>query len=232
MPFGEMVTVNAFDKTKWAAPSRRAYQKVLLVDDHTMVRESLLLLLDTRLPGHRWRDGATLASALSLLHNEPDIDLLLLDLDLPDSRGTATLARVREAAPQVPVVVLSAHDDRDHVLAAIDRGAAGFISKCANAEHLVEAVRRVMDGGVSLPAGVLPGRSSAVGTPGGQPDFSERQGDVLRLLIEGHSNKLIARRLGLSDATVKTHLQAVYRKLEVESRTQAVLAVARWGLRL
>ena len=227
-----MVTVNAFDKTMWAAPCRRAYQKILLVDDHTMVRESLLLLLDMRLPGHRWRDGATLAAALSLLHNEPDIDLLLLDLDLPDSRGTATLERVREAAPQVPVVVLSAHDARDNVLAAIDRGAAGFISKSANAEQLVESVRRVLDGGVSLPAGVLPGRSSTVGQPGGQPEFSERQGDVLRLLIEGHSNKLIARRLGLSDATVKTHLQAVYRKLAVESRTQAVLAVARLSLRL
>jgi DNA-binding NarL/FixJ family response regulator len=206
----------------------RARPKTLLVDDHAMVRESLLLLLDQRLPDHRWRDAATLEAALRLLRNEPDIDLLLLDLDLPDSRGLDTLQRVREAAPQVPVVVLSAHDDRDSVLDAIDHGAAGFLSKTVDAAQLVDGVRRVLEGGVVLPA-VL---SRSVAAPGTVPELSERQRDVLRLLVAGQSNKLIARSLGLTDATVKTHLQSVYRKLGVESRTQAVLAAARWRLRL
>jgi DNA-binding NarL/FixJ family response regulator len=193
-----------------------------------MVRESLLLLLDQRLPGYRWRDAANLAAALRLLRNEPDINLLLLDLDLPDSRGLDTLQRVRKAAPQVPVVVLSALDDRDSVLAAIDHGAAGFLSKTVNAGQLLNGVLRVLEGGVILPA-VL---SQAAPAPGDVPELSDRQRDVLRLLIEGKSNKLIARALDLTDATVKTHLQGVYRKLQVESRTQAVLAAARWRLRL
>jgi DNA-binding NarL/FixJ family response regulator len=206
----------------------RAVPKTLLVEDHAMVRESLLLLLDQRLPGYRWREAANLAAALRVLRNEPDIHLLLLDLDLPDSRGLDTLKQVREAAPTVPVVVLSAHDDRDSVLAAIDNGAAGFLSKTVDAAQLVDGVRRALEGGVVLPA-VL---SRNAAEPGAVPDFSERQRDVLRLLIDGHPNKLIARSLGLTDATVKTHLQAVYRKLGVESRTQAVLAAARWRLRL
>jgi DNA-binding NarL/FixJ family response regulator len=208
--------------------SLRAPPKTLLVEDHAVVRESLLLLLDQRLPGKRWREAATLAAALRLLLNEPDIDLLLLDLDLPDSRGLATLQRVRQAAPQVPVVVLSAHDDRDSVLAAVDHGAAGFLSKTVDATQLVDGVRRVLEGGVVLPA---PWSRSAA-APGAAPELSERQRDVLRLLLAGHSNKLIGRALGLTDATVKTHLQLVYRKLGVESRTQAVLAAARWRIRI
>ncbi len=211
-----------------ASPSRRRARKVLLVEDHTLLRESLMLLLDQRLPGHRWREAATLAAALSWLHNEPDIDLVLLDLDLVDSRGVDTLRRVREAAPQVAVVVLSAHAERDNVFAALDLGAAGFLPKTADAAQLLQGVQRVLEGGVIMPAAVAPARADLAG----RPEFSDRQRDVLRLLIEGKSNKLIARALNLSDATVKTHLQMIYRKLGVETRTQAVLAAARWRLTL
>ena len=214
-----------------AGPERRRPRKVLLVDDHAMVRESLLLLLDLRLQGHLWREAASLAAALHLLRNEPDIDVVLLDLDLGDSHGLATLHSVREAAPQVPVVVLSAHDDCDAVRAAIELGAAGFLAKTADAEQLVDGVRRVLAGGAILPEGLgaaKPERPAATG----QPDLSERQRDVLRLLNEGQSNKRIGRALDLTEATVKTHLQGVYRKLAVENRTQAVMAAARWRLRL
>jgi DNA-binding NarL/FixJ family response regulator len=210
----------------------RTPPKTLLVEDHTLVRESLLLLLDQRLPGHRWRDAPTLAAALRMLRNEPDIDLLLLDLDLPDSRGLDTLKRVRQAAPRVPVVVLSATDDCDSVLAAIDHGAASFLSKTVDAAQLVDGVRRVLEGSVVLPAVLSRSLAAPAAVPTAVPELSERQRDVLRLLIDGHPNKLIGRALGLTDATVKTHLQLIYRKLQVESRTQAVLAAARWRLRL
>jgi len=236
----EAGAVHADDESKvmaWvsAMPARlpelrcaRRPRKTLLVDDHTLLRESLLLLLEQRLQGHCWRDAATLAAALRWLSNEPDIDLVLLDLDLPDSRGLDTLRRVREAAPLVPVVVLSAHDDRHSVLAAIESGAAGFLTKTVDATQLVRGVQRVLEGGVIVPEACAPGHQPGVG----QPDLSQRQRDVLRLLIEGKPNKLIARALGLTDATVKTHLQMLYRKLEVESRTQAVLAAARWRFTL
>ena len=208
--------------------SMRRPKKTLLVDDHTLLRESLLLLLDQRLPGQRWRDAATLAAALRWLSNEPDIDLVLLDLDLPDSRGLETLKRVREAAPLVPVVVLSAHDDRRSVLAAIEHGAADFLAKTVDIARLLQGVQRVMEGGVIVPETVAPAHRAHQSAP----ELSERQRDVLRLLVEGKPNKLIARALGLTDATVKTHLQVLYRKLEVESRTQAVFAAARWRFNL
>jgi len=237
-----VATVMASETTKespetWPEPGaasplaqfqRRASPKTLLVEDHAMVRESLLLLLDQRLPGCRWRDAASLEAALRQLRNEPDINLVLLDLDLPDSRGLDTLKRMREEAPQVPVVVVSASYDQDSVLAAIDHGAAGFLPKTVDANQLVDGVRRVLDGGVVLPTAA----SSAPPPSGAVPELSERQRDVLRLLIGGQSNKLIGRSLGLSDATVKTHLQVIYRKLQVCTRTQAVLAAARWRLRL
>ncbi len=209
-------------------PAHRGVRKTLLVDDHALVRESLLLLLEHRLPGHLWREAATLAVALRTLANEPDINLLLLDLNLSDSRGLATLDRVREAAPQVPVIVVSALDDRDHVVDTIGRGAAGFLSKTVDAEQFVDGVRRVMSGGVIVPSVAMAGREA----PGALPEFSQRQRDVLRGLVEGRPNKLIARDLDLTEATVKTHLQAIYRRLQVDNRTQAVLAVARWRLTL
>ena len=212
-----------------ARRSPREPRKTLLVEDHAMVRESLLLLLDQLLPGHLWRDAATLAEALRLLRNMPDINLVLLDLDLGDSRGLATLERVREAAPQVTVVVLSAHDDREQVLAAIELGAAGFLSKRADAGQLVRGVQQVLAGGVILPPTFGP--AEPVEAPG-QPELSDRQREVLRLLVDGLSNKLIGRALDLTEATVKSHLQQVYRKLGVETRTQAVVAAARWRLKL
>lgn len=205
----------------------RFKRKTLFVEDHALVRESLLMLLDRRLPGLAWREAGTLAGALGVLASEPDIDLVLLDLDLADSRGLATLERLREAAPMVPVVVVSAHDGHDSVLAAIDRGAAGFLSKTADAEQLVQAVQRVLEGGVIVPAA-----SSSAARVAEAPELTDRQRDVLRLLIEGKPNKLIGRALDLSEATVKTHLLAVFRKLEVDNRTQAVLAAARLRLTL
>ena len=115
----------------------------------------------------------------------------------------------------------------ESVLAAIGDGAAGFLAKTVEAEPFVQSVQRAIAGGVVAPAGAVPARAEAV-----RPELSERQRDVLRLLVEGKTNKLIARELGLTEPTVKTHLQAVFRKLEADNRTRAVLAAARWRLTL
>lgn len=203
-------------------------KKALLVDDHALLRESLMLLLAQRLPAHRWCDAATLAATLRCLQNQPDMDVVLLNLDLPDSQGLETLKRVRQVAPLLPVVVLSAQDDRRSVRAALDHGAAACLTRTVGAAQLVRSVQQVLAGGVVLPDTSMPADDAGAG----RPDFSDRQRDVLRLLVEGQPNKLIARALGLTDATVKTHLQMIYRKLNVESRTQAVLAATRWRIRL
>ncbi|MES1162530.1 MAG: response regulator transcription factor, partial [Rhizobacter sp.] len=155
--------------------------------------------------------------------------------------GVDAMPQLRDAAPTATLVVLSADERQETVLAAISAGAAGYIPKTADAEAMLAALRVVLGGGVFLPTSVLERRSvdrpgSRAWSPSPQrPEdlgFSPRQADVLRLLIEGKPNKLISRDLEMAESTVKTHLAVIFRKLEANSRTQAVLAAARLGLRL
>ena len=230
--------------------------KLLLIDDHPLFRDGLSLLIQHRLNladhgSFEVLEAGDLQDASRALAAHPDVRLALLDLGLADRQGLGTLDRWREMAPDVPVVVLSA-DDRPHtIVAAIDRGASGFIPKTVQSGVMQEALLRVLSGGVYLPP--LPD-DAALDDPGEPLDLvesleslepleppadpesllglSERQLDVLRLLIEGKPNKDICRRLNLSESTVKTHLSAIFRKLRVNSRTQAVVAVARAGVTL
>lgn len=211
--------------------------KTLLIDDHPLFREGLALLMAHAFPDLQLRQAGGLNEALACIADEADIELALLDLGLPDSAGMQGLQRLRETAPQVTVVVLSANESPETVLAALDAGAAGFIPKTSRLGAMQAALRVVLDGGVYLPESVLL-RGTSLVTPAGTPEdsttlgLSPRQLDVLKLLIEGKPNKLICRELELSESTVKTHLTAIFRKLDASSRTQAVVAAARLGLRL
>ncbi len=215
--------------------------KVLLVDDHALLRDGLALVMAQAFPGLHLLQAGTLGEASEVLRREPDVQLVLLDLSLPDGDGIEALPRLREAAPGATLVALSADDSVATVMAAIGAGAAGFIAKTAQAGVLLDALRSVLAGGVVLPPATLDRRAterpgSTGWTPAAQqPEslgFSPRQCDVLRLLIDGKPNKLISRDLEMSESTVKTHLAAIFRKLDANSRTQAMLAVARLGLRL
>ncbi|MEK8025523.1 response regulator transcription factor [Pseudaquabacterium rugosum] len=257
--------------------------RLLVVDDHALVRESLLLLLAQRLPGVQLDEAGTLREALAQLAVAPDTGAVLLDLELPDSHGMQTLQTLRARAPRVPVVVLSAHDDAAQVQQALALGAVGFVSKSVDARSLLVRLEQAMHTLARWPQGLDPalrppvveGTDVAVAArtvpappaplqaplPGGRVPaprlghmatvttaqmpteaapvhgpadgppvlaLTERQRDVLRLLIDGLPDKLICRELALSHATVKTHLQALFRKLGVRSRAQAVQAVTRW----
>jgi len=138
---------------------------------------------------------------------------------------------LKATAEQVTLVVISADERPETVLDAIDAGAAGFIPKTARKAMLEDALDTVLSGRVFVPQQAITDLSP-LHTDDGPVDLSPRQRDVLRLLIEGKPNKTIGRELDLSESTVKTHLAAIFRKLDVESRTQAVLATARLGLRL
>lgn len=219
--------------------------KLLLIDDHPLFRDGLSMLITYRLslPGGALQvlQAGDLAQAAAVLDAHPDVGLALLDLSLPpDCQGVRTLERWRALAPHIPVVVLSADDRPDTIISAIDAGASGFIPKTVQADVMQEALSRVVAGGVYLPP--LPAMYAPVENDDWDDDFddgprnamglSARQMDVLRLLVEGKANKEICRQLSLSESTVKTHLGAIFRKLKVNTRTQAVVAVAKAGMNL
>lgn len=214
--------------------------KVLLVDDHTLFREGLRLLLE-RMPGRfEVLEAADCSTAFELIKLTPDLGLVLLDLGLPDMPGLQALGLMRAHYPAIPVVVISAAQDRPTVLEAINHGAMGFIPKSSNSALLVSALQMVMAKGVYIPASVLTNplnageitpqtamvnKSAALHESG----LSERQIEVLSLLVQGLPNKLIARKLDVAEATVKSHVAAIFRALGVGNRTQAVLAVGQLG---
>ncbi|CAM4154503.1 response regulator transcription factor [Roseateles saccharophilus] len=197
-----------------------------------MFREGLALLLAHQFPQWQLLQAGSLGQAAALLAESPGIALVVLDLSLPDSEGLATLTRLRAQAPAPRYVVLSASDAAEFVVGAIEAGAAGFVPKTSQTGAMLAAMRAVLDGGVVLPTAFGGDAAAPARTPVEALGISPRQSDVLRLLIEGKSNKAISRDLGIAESTVKTHLEVIYRKLDATSRTQAVVAAARLGLRL
>jgi DNA-binding NarL/FixJ family response regulator len=210
--------------------------KILIVDDHPLIQEALrhvLTSLDPAVEFIQAEDGSEAHAALS---REPDTDLILLDLALPGCDGFELLGDLRLEWPNIPLLVLSATHDRDTVEHALDLGAMGFIPKTANTRVLLEALQLVLDGGVYVP-GEAPARSTSARarvaiTRPEQLGLTLRQGDVLKLLVQGKPNKLICRDLKLSEGTVKVHVSAILRALNVRNRTQVVIELARRGVRL
>jgi DNA-binding NarL/FixJ family response regulator len=218
--------------------------KILVVDDHPLILEALhhvLRALDGEASIH---DASTAEEGRRLVAEHPDARLLLLDLTLPGADGFSLLEEFRNAYPSIPVVVLSASDRREDILRAIDLGAMGYIPKSSSNQVMLQALRLVLSGGVYLPAVALAAREASVAEP---PRIAEgpaarttprelgltaRQAQVLALILQGKPNKVICRELGLAEGTVKIHVAAILRALNVSTRTQAVIEASRLGLQL
>lgn len=220
--------------------------KILVVDDHPLIRQALrqvLTALDDKL---EFLEASDCPAAVDLVARNPDITLILLDLSLPGSDGFEALRELRERHAAVPVVVLSASDQPEVVTRAIDGGAMGFIPKTSTSEILLNALRLVLAGGVYLPLEVLrrgpSAETAAVSAPAPvaarelrnprEIGLTERQSQVLALMVQGKPNKLICRELNLAEGTVKIHVTAILKALNVTNRTQAVIAVSKLGLKL
>ena len=207
---------------------------IALADDHPIVRAALKAALATLGPGIRFVEANDAASALAIVADEPGIDLLLMDLHMPGADGMATVQTIRERVPQLPVAVVSADEDPSTVAELLRLGVCGFIPKSDSANVIVNAVRLILSGGTYVPprlVGNLARDWRSNGTDQGDlPVLTGRQLDVLRLLRQGFSNKLIARELGISEGTVKVHLLAVFRVLNVRNRTAAVVAAQRYRI--
>jgi DNA-binding NarL/FixJ family response regulator len=204
--------------------------KLLWVDDRAPLREAVDDL--------QWMEAKTLAEAQSRLEREPDIHIVVVALDLAD--GLEAIRLVREAAPAATLIALSTDERRGTVMGAISAGAAGFIVKTAPVDTVRAALRMALDGGIPLPVGILerrapdrPGYGTWIPTPRtpGMLGYTPDEADLLRLLIQGRTEPLIAQTTGMAESTVKTHLAAIFRRLGASSRSQAVLEVARLGLR-
>lgn len=204
--------------------------KIIVVDDHPLVLSALTHLAPSLERAATILGAANRDETYALLAAHPDCALLLLDLALPATKGLEFLAVLRRDFPRLPIAVLSATHDRATVDAAYSAGARGFIAKTASAAQLVGAVRRLLDGRScprpELARSTAPIRFAEIAMLG----LTQRQDQVLRLLAQGKPNKLICRDLGLSEGTVKVHVSAILRALNVHTRAQAIAELARRGV--
>jgi DNA-binding NarL/FixJ family response regulator len=215
--------------------------KILVVDDHVLIREALRSVLQELRPDAVVIEASSCleAAGLALAHSG-ELELILLDLSLPDGDGFELLAKMRSLYPSVAAVVLSATKDRETVVKSLDLGALGFIPKSATRAVMTSALNLVFAGGIYLPPEILqrvqdePSTTTAPikTTSPSDAGLTGRQVDVLALMMQGKSNKMICRELDLAEATVKNHVTAVLKALKVTNRTEAVVAVAALGWKL
>lgn len=221
-------------------PAAHPHGSILLADDHGLVRHGLQLLIAEALPQLRVHLASSLAETVQVLSTAGRFDLVLLDLTLSDVHGMAGLRRLREEFPYVPVVILSAQDDRDTVLAALDAGAMGFISKAAAPSELREALTRVLaEHRIHLPQSVSGGMAANAPEGGGRElselsalGLTERQIEVLGYVVQGLRNKEIARLLDRSEVVVKKHVTATLQALGAPNRTKLLVLLSQRGYRV
>lgn len=216
--------------------------KILVVDDHVLIREALRgVLRELKGEDAVVIEAADSRQAMLQIEQNPDVELVLLDLGLPDRDGFEILAELAERHATVSVVVHSADQDRDRVMTALDLGAIGFIPKSAKREVMFSAFNLIFAGGIYIPPEILdrrqvPAASQAGSTPpkrrvsAAELGLTERQMEVLVLMMQGKSNKAICRVLDLAEQTVKIHVSAILKALKAQNRTEAVMAAAALGL--
>lgn len=195
---------------------------ILLVDDHPLFREGMASAFARLAQDIRILGAETATEGLILLQGDPSIDLVLLDLVLPDMDGVEALGRYASACPHVPRMLISGRHDLATVARARQAGASGFLPKALPVDAMLTALRRVLDGDSVFPD---------TGQDGSSPrDLTPRQREVLSLLNDGCTNQVIARELDIAERTVRAHITELFQFLGVTSRTQAVIVAQRRGL--
>jgi len=206
-----------------------AGQRVVIVDDHPLFRNALKQALVAAFPGMTIEEAGNLDQVNAILEKDNDYDLVCLDLKMPGVQGFSGLVYLRAQFPAVPIVVVSGSEEASIVRRALELGASGFIPKSTPSDTMRHAFESILSGDIYAPA-----------TP--EPTPQDREADdlarrlttltpqqvrVLMMLREGLLNKQIAYQLGVSEATIKAHVSAILAKLNVDSRTQAVIAASR-----
>ncbi|MCV6589291.1 MAG: response regulator transcription factor [Marinobacterium sp.] len=201
--------------------------KILIADDHPLFRDAITSVIHSGFSGCETLEADELESTLTLTRNNDDIDLILLDLNMPGMNGLHGLITLRNEVPFTPVVIVSAEEDKQIIMQAVTYGAAGFIPKSTPREQMRLALEKILAGNTYIPADVI----KTEPTPSNEPAISNeifssltrRQLLVLERMSMGESNKQIAYNLNIAETTVKAHVSAILRKLGVHNRMQAVL---------
>ncbi|MEA2117019.1 response regulator transcription factor [Halovibrio sp. HP20-50] len=206
---------------------------LLVADDHPLFRDALQTVISGGLVGSQLLEAESLADATALIEAHTELDLLLLDLSLPDAEGLEGLTRLREVFPWLPVAIVSAHQERQLVLDAITLGAVGYIPKSTPREALLAALMQILEGQLYLPPDIMrrpapltssvPPIVNASSTSERLARLTDKQLEVLACMTTGMSNKHIARELLIAETTVKTHVSAILRKLNATSRVHAIV---------
>jgi len=221
---------------KQVDPSMEPAYKILIADDHPLFREAISSVIASGFEGSQIIETDDLDSALDITRENDDLDLILLDLNMPGMHGLNGLITLRNEAPAIPVVIVSAEEDKQVVLQAITYGACGFITKSSPRAQMTEAIQQILDGNVYLPSDIIrTGKESNTRrsrhednpiSPELLNSLTRRQLLVLERMSKGESNKQIAYNLNIAETTVKAHVSAILRKLGVHNRVQAILSAS------
>jgi DNA-binding NarL/FixJ family response regulator len=212
--------------------------KFLLADDHPLMREGVRSVLAQLNEQVEIVEAHDYPSLFSQAEQHPDFDLALVDLNMPGFIGVQGVAEFRTRFPEIPLVVLSASESHYDIKRVLDAGALGYIPKASSPAVMVSALQLILAGGIYVPSLLvepdsgLHGQDAAAFAALRHSGLTTRQMEVLRLLVQGSQNKVIARALDLSEGTVKIHVAAIFRALNVNNRTETVLAVQRLGIDL
>lgn len=210
--------------------------KILIADDHPLFREAISSVIASGFEGSEIIETDDLDSALEITRANDDLDLILLDLNMPGMHGLNGLITLRNEAPSIPVVIVSAEEDKQVVLQAITYGAVGFITKSSPRAQMTDAIQQILNGNVYLPSDIIrTGKEGSQRRTRGDDNpispellnsLTRRQLLVLERMSKGESNKQIAYNLNIAETTVKAHVSAILRKLGVHNRVQAILSAS------
>ena len=209
--------------------------RVLLADDHALFREGMKHILLGLDDGVEVFDAANYTEARAAVQEQAPFDMALVDLGMPGLDDFSGLRKLCQEIGDVPVVVVSAMEGGNEIRRAMDCGASGYVPKTLDSNVVLSALKLVFSGGVYLPTNLLgssdgDGGGDRRGGEGGKGPLTPRQCDVLDLMAKGYSNKEIARSLNLAEGTVKLHVTALLKALDVSNRTQAVIKASAMGL--
>lgn len=219
-----------------AESSMEPAYKILIADDHPLFREAISSVIASGFQGSEIIETEDLDSALDITRANEDLDLILLDLNMPGMHGLNGLITLRNEAPTIPVVIVSAEEDKQVVLQAITYGACGFITKSSPRVKMTDAIQQILNGNVYLPSDIIRTGKETSNRRSRHEDnpispellnsLTRRQLLVLERMSKGESNKQVAYNLNIAETTVKAHVSAILRKLGVHNRVQAILSAS------